>query len=413
MGRHSISLTARRERAAKALTQPTVVYAGLPIAKPGGQDQCYPFRPHPHYHWLTGFDRPGSAIAFDPNGGWTHFSPPVSQLEKVWDGDVELPDEVKPIEGLEGWIAARSSVARIGATELADDVSRAADLNLLHARRPKDAAEIDLVRDAVAATAAGHRIAAELVASGNVTERRIQIELEAEFARNGATSVGYASIVGVGSNSAVFHFTPGHRPLRRGEHVLVDAGAEVDFYTADVTRTYGTEGPMAEVYAIVNDALDRAIATMAIGVEWHDIHRVAAQTLAEGIVQLGFAKATADDLIESEAIALFFPHGVGHMVGLGVRDAGGSLPGRDRPSRCCGVNVRCDFPLQEGYLMTVEPGLYFIPGLLRDSTHRERYAHLLDWHRLEPFIGLGGVRLEDNLLVGREGIENLTASIPR
>ena len=413
MEHHSLALPQRRAKAAAALTGPTVIYAGDPIGKPGAQDQCYPYRPHPHYHWLTGFNRPGSAIAFDPGAGWTHFSPPVTDLERVWDGDVELPTEVRPIAELDAWLATRSEVARIGQVAITDDVSRSADLALLHARRPKDEAEIALIKRAIDATAAGHRRVADLIAAGGATERGLMVEMEAEFGRNGGDGPGYASIVGIGSNSAVFHFTPGNTPQTAGEHVLVDAAAEVSYYTADVTRTYGTTGIMSEIYAIVNQALDHGIATMGAGTEWHAVHTAAALTIAEGLVHLGLANGTAESLLESEAIALFLPHGVGHMVGLGVRDAGGSLPGRDRPSRCCGVNVRCDLPLEQGYLMTVEPGCYFIAGLIGNSDNREKFASILNFAKLDPLVGLGGVRLEDNVLVGDHGVANLTAQIPR
>lgn len=414
---------ARRERAAKAwgLTNEIVlIEAGTPIGLPGGADQTFPYKPHPQYRWLTNRRRPGGVLAFAPQEGWELFEPPVTELELVWG-----PDELavgRPISELEGWLTGKGSrpVAVLGSgTPTAGDAAELSNrlgIVLDHARRPKDAHEIDLLRRAASATAAGYRRLREVLRPG-VTERALQIEFEAAVAMAGATGMGYASIVGSGPNTAVFHFTPGDRAVQEGELVLVDAGGEVDGYVCDVTRSYAGGGTFSDRqrwhYETVLKAEERAIAACTVGTEWLEVHRLAAHSMAGSMAEAGLLKCSADEAVEKGVMALFFPHGVGHLVGLGVRDAAGPLPGRDRIAEAAGVRVRIDMPLEAGFCVTVEPGLYFIPALLRDPARRERFTEQVNWEAVEPFIGNGGVRIEDDVLVTESGPSVLTAEIEK
>jgi Xaa-Pro aminopeptidase len=135
--------------------------------------------------------------------------------------------------------------------------------------------------------------------------------------------------------------------------------------------------------------------------------------MVDGLVAFGLLRGSPDSLIEQGAHALFFPHGIGHMVGLGVRDAGGYLPGRlpnDRP----GLRyLRIDLPLKPGYAVTIEPGIYFIPSMLRNEEHRRTYRDAVNWNLADSMIGFGGIRIEDNVVVGESGCEILTSSIPK
>ncbi len=402
---------ARRARVADAWNLrdgAVLIAAGKPIGKPGGLDQTFPYAPHPDYRWLTGAKREGGVLAFDPREGWTHFEPSVSEAERIWGLGPEPTG--RPIEELEAWLEGRDAT-RLGAEGGKSDLNVA----LWHARRTKDEAEIALVEKAVAATAAAHA-AARAAAKPGATEREIQIELETAALRAGADAMAYATIVGNGPNSAVFHATPGPRRSREGEFVLVDAGAEFDGYAADVTRTYAAGSLSSNarwVYDVVLHALKAAVEACRIGVEWTEVHRVAALRIAASLNEAGIFKCSPEAAFESEAIGIFFPHGVGHMVGLGVRDASGPAPGRKEPATVGGVRIRMDLPLQESYLVTVEPGLYFIPALLKDPARREKFAKEIHWPAIEPFLGMGGVRLEDDVLVTRDGPRNLTEAIPK
>lgn len=282
-------------------------------------------------------------------------------------------------------------------------------------RRPKDLHELCLLQRAVAATAAGFARLPGLIQPG-VTERALQIELEAAFFRHGGTRTGYGTIVGAGPNSAVLHFEPSSREVRAGEFVLVDAGAEVDRYVADVTRTFvaGRPSPLQrDLYQVVLSAQENAIARCVPGAEWKSIHLATAVELVAGLVALGFLRGQPDSLVEQEAHTLFFPHGLGHLVGLGVRDGSGRAPGRPRDPRPSLRILRMDLPLAVNYVVTVEPGLYFIPPLLGDADNRRRFHDCVNWPLVDQCLDLGGVRIEDNVLVTTGRPDVLTHAIPK
>ena len=419
-------LEERRARIAGALPRDDailVVSAGEPVPLPEGSDQTYPFRSHAEYVYLAGGECAGGVAVFDPrdgpSDGWISFVPVITAAERVWEGRHQR--EGKPLSELIEWLAARRGrpIAALGARrrEIAPDpdATQQAREALTHARRIKDAPEIALIRRAAAATAAGFAKLRGTVRAG-MTERALQIELEAEFFRAGATRTGYGTIVGSGPNAAVLHFEPSERIVQDGEFVLVDAGAEVNRYTADVTRTYVAGKPtefQRDLFDIVLATQERAITRCVRGAEWKDIHLDVAVKLVEGLIGVNVMRGTASSLVEQEAHTLFYPHGLGHMVGLGVRDGSGLFPGRQKDPRPSLCTLRMDLPLASGYVVTVEPGLYFIPPLLNDATRRERYRDCVNWPLVDSLHGLGGVRIEDNILVTEGAPEVLTAAIPK
>jgi Xaa-Pro aminopeptidase len=411
------TLEARRARAASAWgasDEIVLVHAGAQIGRPGGQDQCFPFRAHPHFRWLTGLSVRDAVLAFDPSEGWTEFFPTVTALDTVWEGLLPL-NRGESLSALPSWLEARQGkhITHLGAGH--DATTSPLEQKLLEARRPKDEAELLLMRQAVTATAAGFAAARAVLREG-LTERELQIELETAFARHGATGVAYDTIVGFGPTSAIFHAEPGRRALAVGEQVLIDAGAEVEGYCADVTRTLpgpgGFTSQQAELFSLLQGVERACCLACRPGVEWHTIHRLAARNIAQGLRDLGILRCSAEEALETETIALFFPHGVGHLVGLGVRDASGVGPGRGEKRRCCGVTPRCDLALEPGFLVTVEPGIYLIPALLNDPLNRERFARQVDWETLEQWLVPGGFRIEDDILVTDGEPINLTEEIP-
>lgn len=183
-----------------------------------------------------------------------------------------------------------------------------------------------------------------------------------------------------------------------------------------MSRTYAVGGRFTgqtrDIYALVQAAQRAALARCEPGVEWRDVHRAAALTIAGGLRDLGFLRGDPESLVESGASRLFFPHGVGHLVGLGVRDAPDPLPERkDLPPPF--PNLRIDLPLEPRMVVTVEPGVYFIPALLNDAERRRIHRDEVAWDRVEEMLGLGGVRIEDNALITDTGHENLTKEIPQ
>ena len=415
-------LERRRARVAAAwgfADEIVLVGAGEPIPVPGGQDQTYPFLSHSEYFYLADRECVGGVVAFDPREGWTDFVPDVTEDERVWEGRTDA--EGTTLSGLPAWLAARRGrrVAVLGVPlgDVPDDPTLTADARetLQQAIRPKDEVELDRMRRATAATAAGFAAVRERIRPG-VTERELQVELETAFFRGGGERTAFGTIVGAGSNSGVLHFTPGDRQARDGDCVLVDAGAEIGRYASDVTRAYqaGTRGGFfPDLYRVVLDGQVKGIRRCRAGAEWRDVHLAVARDLAEGLVALGILRGSPDSLVEQDAHALFFPHGLGHLVGLGVRDASGYLPGRKRSTRFGLAFLRCDFPLQPGYVITVEPGLYFIPALLRDPERRARYRDAVNWGKVDTLLGFGGIRIEDDVLVTAGEPEVLTAAIPK
>jgi Xaa-Pro aminopeptidase len=432
---HRDALARRRAAAAAAWklgNEIVLIGAGAPAPMPGRGDQTFPFRAHSEYLYLARHLRPGSILAFDAadpaatssaENGWTDFVPLVTEKERIWVGDV--PNVGTPLDQLASWLEARRGrpLALLGTppalpAELPGDDDLALRLRegLLQVRQPKDAGELELMRAAAAATAAGFAAAREHIRPG-ISERLLQVEIETAFFRAGATRTAYDSIVGSGPHAAVFHIAPSGRELQAGELVLIDAGADCDDYCCDVTRTYAVGGSFSaeqrDLYAIVLAAERAAIERCRAGVEYKQIHLDAARDLAAGLVDFGLLRGDPGALVEQGACALFFPHGIGHMVGLGVRDAGGRLPGREPDTRPGLENLRLDLPLAPGYVVTIEPGIYFVPALLQDAARREAFRTQVDWDRADGLIGFGGIRIEDNVLVTGGAPEVLTAAIPK
>jgi Xaa-Pro aminopeptidase len=416
----------RREVAERwGLTDEIVLIgAGSPIHVPGRADLTYRFRSHSEYLYLTDRERPEGVLAFDPGGeGWVDFVAPVTREERLWEGASPGDDDGTALDELERWIEARAGrrIALLGARGAAtagvssdSGLERRARAALNHVRRQKDAVELARMRAAEAATRAGFAAAVPLIEPGR-SERELQIELEAAFFRGGADALAYDTIVGGGPNSAVLHFPPGPRRFEPGDLVLIDAGGEVRGYASDITRTYPASGELtgeqAELHGMVREANLVATGLCAPGVEFRDIHRAAALVLAAALADFGLLRGTPEELVERGAVSVFFPHGVGHMVGLGVRDAGEVLPGRE-PGAAGFPRLRIDLPLLPGHVVTIEPGIYFVPALLEDAELRERHREAIDWEKAESMLGFGGIRIEDNVLVTEDGFEVLTEDVP-
>lgn len=421
-------LNTRKTRTAAALESclrpgdVVLVHCGEPIQKPGGHDQNYPFLPHPDYLWLTGSRRPFGISAFSKNEGWTDFVKPVSRDELVWEGGAEVIPGT-PIDELDSWLLKKSP-ARVFCLGQQGKLDRRKNVDEEDAhevqeafnqvRRIKDVEEVELIRRLAGFANAGYAKVKHFVRAG-VTERQIQLEYEAEVLRAGAEKMPYDSIVGTGTNSAILHAIPTSRVVKAGDLVLIDAGADVNDYCVDITRIFAADGTLTarqrSIYDLVLKAQGASIALCKPGTEWLDVHRASARVFAHGLKDLGIITGEAEAALESGAIAVFFPHGVGHMVGLRVRDVGGKLT--KSPKITAGARVRVDLPLQENFLMTVEPGLYFIEALLNDPDTRKKFAAQINWAEVDKWRDFGGIRIEDDILVTKTGHDNLTAVVPK
>jgi len=389
-----------------------LVSAGGLVAIPG-TDQHYPFRVHPDFRYLADLDVPDGVLAYDAGSGeWTVFTPRVDVDDRIWHTVSEPIGE--PIESLDRWVAERSgTVHRLGAGAPSEPVLQR---QLDECRVRKDPAELDRMRAAAAATARGFESLVADLAPGR-TEHQLRATVDAAFMRAGAQRPAYDSIVAVGTNAAVLHSSPGDRPVAAGDFVLVDAGASVDGYACDVTRTWvlGEPGRWQRfVWDTVVAAQQAAVERCVPGVEYRELHLDTATAMARSFVEAGILRGEPADLVARGAMALFFPHGVGHLIGLVVHDVAGYAAGRER-SAVAGLRLlRTDRPLESGIVVTIEPGIYFIDALLADPAVRTEFGGDVDWKLVDSeLLHLGGVRIEDTVHVTNGGPEVLSAAIPK
>ena len=193
---------------------------------------------------------------------------------------------------------------------------------------------------------------------------------------------------------------------------LIDAGFEYEGYASDVTRTYPANGrfsdEQAAVYQTVLNALNSTIEMVKPDVKMEDLHMAAAEIITKGLKRMGLLKGSIEELMENDIFALFFPHGLGHFLGLDTHDVGGYPKGVDRIDRPGIRFLRARRELQPGMVITIEPGIYFIPALLKKAFKDEKKSKFLNADKLETFFDFGGVRIEDNIIVTEEGNENMT-----
>jgi Xaa-Pro aminopeptidase len=260
---------------------------------------------------------------------------------------------------------------------------------LLHAMRLyKTPAEVDLLRKAAEITVVAHSAAMAAAAPG-VHEYELDALVDYTFRKHGGNGPGYTTIVGGGANACILHYITNREPLNDGDLVLIDAGCEYEWYTADVTRTFPVNGTFSpaqrEVYQVVLDAQLACIDACRVGSTFMDVHDVAIRVLTQGMVALGLLEGDVDALIEAKDYKRYYMHGTSHWLGMDVHDVGTYV--RDGGSQ----------PLEPGILLTVEPGLYIPPD---DASAPERLRGI-------------GVRIEDDVLITDGDPDVLTGACPK
>ena len=388
-------------------------------------DVEHPFRQTSTFQYLTGFGEPGAVAVLRPGHPqpFALFVRPHDPATAVWVGprlgvdgaisalgadaaypigelDRRLPELLAGLDTvycslgadeeldllLTRLAAGRRAASQGGAPPIAailDPAPIVAELRLIKSRE-----EIAALQRAIDITGAGLEAAMRAARPG-MHEYEVQAVLEAEYRRLGSPRDGFPSIVAAGANACTLHYTANRARIEPGDLLLLDTGAEVDCYGADVTRTFPAGGrfraAQREVYEIVLAAQREAIALIAPGVRFHEVHERAALVLTEGLRGLGVLSGRTARLLERRAYAPWFMHGTSHWLGLDVHDVGRYRDG--------GESVA----LRPGMVLTVEPGLYFAPGQ-RGVPRRLR--------------GIG-VRIEDDVLVTRDGCRVLSGAIPK
>ena len=421
------SVFAERRRRLMAALGPDAI-AVFPAApeRVRSNDVEYRYRQQSDFYYLTGFPEPGALCVLQPGDSeheYVLFVRPRDRERETWTGrragvEGAVADfgasKSYPIDDIERlvptWLAGRERFfcaldrdepfARrvMGWLEQAQQNrqrSGRGPSGLLDARQTvhemrlrKAPVELDRLRHAVAISATAHRAAMQEAWPGR-WEYEIEALIEYAFRRHGAAGPAYPSIVAAGVNATVLHYTTNDRRLAEDQLLLIDAGAEYDFYCADVTRTFPTgtrfAGRQRDIYQLVLAAQQAAIDEVRPGAPFDAPHQRAVRVLIGGLLELGVLTGTADEIEGQELYKPVYMHRTSHWLGMDVHDVG-LYKIDDRPRL-----------LEPGMVLTVEPGLYI--------------ADFLD-HIAPEWYGIG-VRIEDDVLVTDDGREVLTAAVPK
>jgi Xaa-Pro aminopeptidase len=415
----------RRKQLMRMMGQGGIAILPAAPVKLRNRDVEHDYRQESDFHYLTGFSEPEAVAVLIPGrkqAEYVMFCRERDPLRETWDGqragqdgavsefgaDDAFPigdiDEILPglIEQCErvyytlgihpdfdqqvvGWVQQLRSQVNRGTHTPQEFI--ALDHVLHDMRLYKSRAEIAVMRKSAKIAAKAHERAIVACRPG-MYEYEIHAELIHEFRRHG-TVPSYSPIVGSGPNSCVLHYNKNDRLMQDGELLLVDAGCELDFYASDITRTYPVNGKFTreqqDIYEVVLQAQQAAIDKVRPGNHWNDPHDAAVHSITAGLRGLGLLKGPINKLIKDEAYSKFFMHRTGHWIGLDVHDVGDYKVGDEWRV------------LEPGMVLTIEPGIYIASGTKGVAKK---------WWNI-------GVRIEDDVLVTKDGHEVLSAGAPK
>ena len=418
---------AARRRELMALMEPGSI-AILPSATPASRnsDVEHTYRQDSDFLYLTGFREPDSVFVLVPgreHGEAILFCRERDPDQELWTGRITGPERAMQLYGMDdafpitdiddilpgliegknklyyamglqpafdarliAWVKSIAGNRQTGASPPGELVELGQYLHEL--RLFKSAAEIEVMKHGAGITAAAHKRLLASVRPG-MAEYQLEAEFQHEVVMSGARSTAYPSIVGGGNNACILHYTENEDLLRAGDLVLVDAGGEYQYYASDVTRTFPVNGKFSEaqktVYNIVLNAHKAAVEMVKPGNHWNQPHEAAVREITSGLLEIGLLSGDVDTLIEQEAFKRFYMHRTGHWLGLDVHDVGEyRIDGEWRV-------------FEPGMVTTVEPGIY-IAESQEDVPAK--------------FRGIG-VRIEDDVLVTKDGNEIITDGVPR
>jgi Xaa-Pro dipeptidase len=441
----------RRDTIRAAVGGGMILWLGhLPQPRNYGNN-TFPFRQNSHFLYYTGLSDPDLALISFPDAGYDIlFSRTTTIDDTVWgaagQSRVDMArlagvETVEDVSRLAGYlIKARSKGLTLHylppyqASNLfrfaellginPGEVTAGASRQLMEAvagqRMIKSEVEIAEIEDALGVTDRMHR-AAMIATRPGMHEYQIAGAIQG-IALSCNRQQSYNPIVSI--HGEVLHNESYDNILAEGQLLLNDSGAESPrFYASDITRTFPVSGRFdsvqAEVYQIVLQAQLGAIAMIEPGVSYREVHRKAARIIAEGLRGMGLMRGDPADAVEAGAHALFFPHGIGHMLGLDVHDMEdlgdvvGYSKGQARSSQF-GMNyLRLSRSLEAGFVLTVEPGIYFIPALIEKWRQERAHREFIHYEALAPFLRFGGIRIEDNVLVTATSARVLGPAIPK
>lgn len=414
----------RRSRLMKLMGAGSVAIVMAPPHLLRNADVEYPYRPDSNFYYLSGFDEPDAVLVLLPGktARSIMFCQDRNPEQEIWTGARAGPegvcldyaiDEAFPIEMLDdkmpellegctslysmygrnsnfdsqifSWVNRLRVKNRTGVKAPVAFCDVAALLNEM--RLIKSSGEIKTMRRAAKITAEAHIQAMRTARPGQM-EFEVAADIQHVFNKAGAT-FAYQSIVGSGANSCVLHYINNNQAMNDGDLLLIDAGAEVNCYAADVTRTFPINGRFSKeqkaIYEIVLQAQKAAIKQVKPGNLWNAPHKMAVKVIVRGLLKIGLLKGEPEKIIKSESFKKFFMHGTGHWLGMDVHDVGDYK-----------INRRWR-RFEPGMMLTVEPGIY-IPANSRGVAKK--------WWNI-------GIRIEDDILVSKTGHEVITSKIPK
>jgi len=390
------------------------------------RDAEYRYRPDSDFYYLTGFPEPEAVAVFIPgrkHGEYVLFCRENDPTMEMWNGaragqegacDIYGADDSFPISDIDdilpglmenkervfytmgcnpefdrsviNWVNTLREKARTGVHAPGEFVGL--DHHLHEMRLYKSAGEIASMRKAAKMSVAAHRRGMRAVKPG-MMEYALEAEVQYEFTRQGSPAPAYSSIVGGGKNACVLHYIDNRDALNDGDLVLIDAGAEYDYYAADITRSYPVNGTFSKVqralYEVVLEAQLAAIEQVKPGNHWDQPHAAAVKAITKGLVELGILKGSVSALIKKGAYKRFYMHRTGHWIGMDVHDVGDYKVGDAWRE------------LEKGMVLTVEPGLYIPEGSKGVA---------------KKWWGIG-IRIEDDVLVTKDGYDVLTGALEK
>ena len=392
-------------------------------------DTEFKFRQDSDFWYLTGFPEPDAIAVIDPQNtksAYTLYVRPRDLEMETWFGRREgvagavknyKADKAFPIEkfatdlpklldghdnlyyrfavdkGLDRQILQYLSGQRVRRLKTAYPPHTIIDPTIIlgEMRLHKSEDEAEMMQAAATIAAEAHILAMKKVKPG-MNEAQVEALMEAYMRDRGANGVAYNSIIGGGANATILHYVENNAQLNDGDLILIDAGAEYNGYASDITRTFPVNGkftkPQREVYDVVLDVQLQCIEYTKTGNTVKARQEFSIEQLTEGMVKLGLLKGKTKDLIKKKAYMKYYMHGVGHYLGLDVHDAGRYFT--DQTAK----NSR---PFAPGMVLTVEPGLYIPPD---DKTAPAKYRGI-------------GIRIEDDVLVTKDGNRILTSKVPK
>ena len=391
-------------------------------------DHAYPFKVNPHFkHWVPLTNNPNCCLLVDGvNKPKLVFYMPEDFWHKVPDEPTDFWVESFDIVYMQtaDQLGDLLPSDRAGMAFIGEDAALSKGLGIsnhnpkavvdfLHFHRSyKTPYELDCMRKATAMAVIGHEAAREAFYEGESEFDINQRYLAA--VRQGDNQIPYSNIVALNQNAAILHYTVLQKEPFDTDHLnsfLIDAGAEFHGYAADITRTYSYHGDeFSELITAMNEHELQICQQVKIGMPYLDLHLDMHLRIAQLLKQFGFVDMAAEEAVESGVTSTFYPHGLGHFLGLQVHDVAGFMQdekGTHLSAPEAHAYLRCTRKIEAGQVFTIEPGLYFIPSLLA-KLRKTDSAKQVNWDKVESFLPYGGIRIEDNLIVHADHVENMT-----